>query len=59
MSHVQEVQHRLLFEQLEQWVDKLDSEEPMDRAVLEELVMAAGGSGCVAAATWGEQARAM
>jgi len=36
---VQEVRHRLLFEQLEQWVEKLGSEEPVDRAVLKELVV--------------------
>lgn len=37
MSNVQEVRHRLLCEQLEQWVERLGGEEPVEPEVVKEV----------------------
>lgn len=39
MSGVQELRYRLLFEQLEQWVEKLSDEKPVEPEVVEELAV--------------------
>lgn len=39
MSGVQEIRHRLLFEQLERWVEKLSGEEPVEPEVVKELAV--------------------
>ncbi|MGH3870753.1 MAG: hypothetical protein ACRDSR_04430 [Pseudonocardiaceae bacterium] len=36
---MQEMRHRLLFEQLEQWVEKLRGEEPVEPEVVKELAV--------------------
>lgn len=39
MSGMQELRYRLLFEQLEQWVEKLSDEKPVEPEVVEELAV--------------------
>lgn len=39
MSGVQEIRHRLLFEQLKQWVEKLSGENPVEPEVVKELAV--------------------